>query len=362
MTGQHDPRSEPVADSSHSSQPGPAVENGSSPPANGDGKKQGRGGWLIYVKVLISAGVLFFFFRTIDYGRLSGIMDRIDILYMFPILAIILLRHVLGAVRFRMLIPFKEGATTGILLKHYFIASFFNNFLPTALGGDGVRVFLMKECGIAKSEGTLFILVERLIGFFSYILIAFFTTFGLRMPLELRLVIWGITAGYTCALFIIFYFGWKVKADKIRFGILRRVVSAFRMFQSYKPALVKVFLLSFLFQLSAIYTSYLVSSAFGMGIPFLFFPAVLPLIGLAVMVPISLGGVGLREMAFVYFFSIFGIATENSLVISLGTYVTLLAGGLFGAAVFFYDKIVLKVTYQVSKEGGRPHGKRERID
>jgi hypothetical protein len=246
---------------------------------------------------------------------------------------------------------FKGKISIFALFKQYFIASFFNNILPTTLGGDGVRVFLLSECGISKSESVSFILVERLIGFFSYILIAFFATFFISIPSQIKGSIYLVTFVYTALVVSIFYFGWRINTDKIRIRLLKKIISAFNLFKDNKKAIFSAFFVSFLFQLTNIFISYLVSAAFNMQIPLLFFLGFLPLIGMVVMIPISLGGVGLREMAFIYFFSQVGVSQENSLVISLGTYLTLITGGLVGALLFFYDKVFLKIKNQL--RGGR---------
>jgi uncharacterized protein (TIRG00374 family) len=246
---------------------------------------------------------------------------------------------------------FKERIGIFVLIKQYFIASFFNNILPTALGGDGVRVFLLSECGISKSQSVSFILVERLIGFFSYILIAFFTTFFISIPSQVKGLIYFITFVYAALVVSIFYFGWRINEDKIRILWLKKVISAFLLFRDNRKAIVFAFFVSFLFQITNIFISYMVSLTFDMEIPFLFFLGFLPLIGLVVMIPISLGGVGLREMAFVYFFSQVGASQENSLVISLGTYLTLVLSGLMGAFLFFFDKVFFKIRHQL--RGGR---------
>ena len=306
---------------------------------------------MLYFKILVSIGILFCFFRKIDYKKLESILTGINYIFIPVLLFFIFFRNVIVAVRFRLLIFFKGRLNIFVLFKQYFIASFFNNILPTALGGDGVRVFLLSECGISKSESVSFILVERLIGFFSYILIAFFTTFFISIPSQIKGLIYLITFVYTASMVSIFYFGWRINTDKIRIRLLQKIISAFILFRDNKKAIVFAFFVSFLFQLTNIFISYLVSAAFNMQIPLLFFLGFLPLIGLVVMIPVSLGGMGLREMAFVYFFSQVGVSQENSLVISLGTYLTLITGGLVGALLFFYDKVFLKIRHQL--RGGR---------
>jgi hypothetical protein len=48
------------------------------------------------------------------------------------------------------------------------------------------------------------------------------------------------------------------------------------------------------------------------------------------MIPISLGGLGLREISFAYLFSLVAVQREDALIISLGTYLTLVMSGFLG--------------------------------
>ena len=60
------------------------------------------------------------------------------------------------------------------------------------------------------------------------------------------------------------------------------------------------------------------------------------------MIPISMGGIGLREISFVYLFSLIGISNENALVISIGAYLRFIIAGMIGAGIFLYSKMILQ--------------------
>lgn len=307
---------------------------------------------VLFLKIVVSLGILFYFFTKIDYGKLSGVLSNLDPVF-FPVLALlILLRNVLAAARFNVLVPAGKKLKIWVLVKHYFIGAFFNSFLPTALGGDGVRVFLLAECSIPKSEGASLIIIERFIGFFTLIVIAFVSAFFVPLPQQMFIAIIGIMTVNIIIWIMVSLFRRKTDTNKIKIALLKKWVNAFMLIHLNKRIIGFTFFFSLLYQFVIIYTSYIIAVSFDMGIPLYLFLVVVPLVSLFVMIPFSLGGVGFREMSFVYLFSLLHIPNEKALIVSLGTYLTLIAAGLVGAVVFFYDKVFLKAAYGFESSGG----------
>ena len=77
-------------------------------------------------------------------------------------------------------------------------------------------------------------------------------------------------------------------------------------------------------------TAYLVTVAAGCTVDIIAFAALFPLITLATMLPISFGGLGVRELMYVEALSLIGVPTEQGLVISLATSALLMSCNLCG--------------------------------
>jgi uncharacterized protein (TIRG00374 family) len=307
---------------------------------------------VFYLKIVVSVGVLLYFFTIIEYKKLSDILSNLELVFIPVLLVLIFMRNVLAAVRFNVLLPAGKTVNLWVLVKQYFIAAFFNSFLPTALGGDGVRVFLLKECGIPKSQGASLIIIERFIGFFSLIVIAFVLTFFVPLPQQMHIAIIVIMTINIVIWIIVSLFRRKTDTSKIKIALLRKLTTAFVTIKLDKRVIAFTFFFSFLYQFVIIYTSYIIAVSFDMEIPLHLFLVVVPLVSFFIMIPFSLGGVGFREMSFVYLFSLFNIPGEKALIVSLGTYLTLIVGALAGAVLFFYDKVFLKAAYGFENPGG----------
>jgi len=288
-------------------------------------------------KFAVSLLILFYFFHFIDLELIKTILRELEYHYILLLVLMVIIRNWLAAIRFQFLTSLRKNIGIWLLNKQYFVAAMFNLLLPTSLGGDGVRVIMLSNCGISKMEGLSFIVIERVIGLFSLFLIALFACFFMPPQLPIYLIIIAVNLSFAFVLYLIIYNKKSLRwFDETYF---ERVNKILKPLKTHKRIIIYTFLFSILFQLAGIYLSYLVAVAFNINVSFVSFLVFIPLISLFTMIPISLGGIGLRELSYVYLFSSVNLSNESALILSLGTYFTLLVGGFIGAGIYFYDKI-----------------------
>lgn len=296
----------------------------------------------LILKTFFSLILLVYLFYKIDFEKFFTILGEINVLYALLLLFLIVFRHYISAIRFKILLSKKYKTELVNLTRQYLLASMFNVFLPSALGGDAVRVYYLKEDGINTQDGIFFVLIERFIGFFSLLFISFTCSFFIDIPYNIFLLIIGLFAAYSCMILITF--SQKIKLPFLNFKIFEKSKNNIDLLRA-NPAIVNYSLMiSLFYQFISIMLSYIVAIAFGINIPLLAFLVFVPLVWIFMMIPISLGGTGLREISFIYLFSLIGVAEEQSLVISLGTFLAMVLSALIGALIFFYEKFILKLT------------------
>ena len=104
-----------------------------------------------------------------------------------------------------------------------------------------------------------------------------------------------------------------------RYGADRRVV-------------VRVMAISFLFQLLLIFAVYLMALSLHAPVHWLYFGAFVPLITLMEAIPVSVYGIGIRDMGYVFFFGMAGMSDVQTRSLALlflaVTFVYSLIGGL----------------------------------
>ena len=232
------------------------------------------------------------------------------------------------------------------------IGIFFNFFVPGGTGGDVVKVFyLLKETHGKGAQAFLSVLVDRIIGLLSLVLIA-----GVVVSLrwswlmgspETAKYVWSVVAilGAAVAGFVISLvvsglgLVHKLPAHLPGRDKLAELALAYNLYGRAWKTTVGSILLSIVSHVGYFATFYCAARAFGgPGITLPTFAdlcAVMPIVNTITAMPISIGGVGVREGLFHIFLSnLAGVSEGIAVIISSTGYLLTLAWGLLGGVIY----------------------------
>jgi len=295
---------------------------------------------LLVLRIVISVSLLIFLVLT----QFKDIGSAIKTLRVSnkTLLALSFLMHFFGvwitAERWRILLNTqKVQLGIGTLSLTVLIGSFFNNLLPTSIGGDVYRSYdVSKRANIPLEVSASVVLVERFSGIISaaiYAIIALFlgfTTIG-EQSVVIPIIIFFVLC-FIIAFFIINPSILKLDKFVYRFSFMRKIrnrlsniYNTLQSFKKFKVVLVKVFIYGFLLQFAVILNYYLASRALGIELGLTAFIFIVPIVLTIAMLPISIGGIGLRENSIVFILVAMGIINEKAALLSL----ILLAMNLF---------------------------------
>jgi len=255
----------------------------------------------------------------------------------------------------------------GILLKAYghnifrpflwqsaLIGFFYNNILPSSVGGDFYRVYDIKQNkDVPVKEGTATVVIERTIGTLTsltMLIIAYFL--GLFKYLSKNEALGLLISILVMALlFIAIFFPRLFKLNLLlnKFRIFARIRPGLKEFHgiliSYRHK-IKYLLISYLFsliiQVFFIISFNSIALALGLELKFYVFIFILPFIALVSIVPITVGGIGIRENALVFAITIFGIAHGKATLFSLIVLAIILIIGMIGGIIYLIKNIFYK--------------------
>lgn len=224
-------------------------------------------------------------------------------------------------------------------LKSVFLISaigyFFNLFLPSGISGDVARAYYIgMETSAAKKNSTMDLvaplLMERYFGLGSVLIIGL-----VALPFAVSFFdnnqLMNVIAVTIALLVVIIFSGLGI--FKLRFLRNNRFVAVFyRYIDSFqnKRRLAAVFFYSAMIQLISIFAIFLISDGMRLDISLFYFVVIIPIINIITILPITLGGIGLREGAFVFFLSYQGIQASAALSLSLIAFFASIAASLIG--------------------------------
>lgn len=225
------------------------------------------------------------------------------------------------------------------LARLYLIGSFFNNFIPTPIGGDVVRATLLCKDKAPPSEVVASIFAERFTGL---LMVCLYGIGGVLFVSELFIIIRvplmaiaAITLFFCCIL-ASGYMRLRIgSAIASRFGaLLERFISPLLEYLKHYRALIRAAWTSAIFQLLVATTYYIVAMDIDMKISFGIMLVVVSLVTLLTLIPISLNGIGVRECGFVFLLSSFDIDESAAVALSLTVYAVVLSVSLLGLLLF----------------------------
>jgi uncharacterized protein (TIRG00374 family) len=221
--------------------------------------------------------------------------------------------------------------------------------------GEFVKVFYHRREGYPAGESFLSVLIDRLCDIFTLVLFGFIAIsviFRVPIPLAIILGISGIT-GVT----LVFLFlrnkeenGYKMAAllaritpkaykEMARKNVLQltRKISEFNTRFLFSVAILS--LTNFFFQLLR---SYMLVLALHIQVPFTYFAMVVPLLRLVGLLPISILGIGTRDITAIYLLGRVGVSQPSALLVSTLTLITVQFQTMAGLVAWWRNPLRFK--------------------
>ena len=223
-----------------------------------------------------------------------------------------------------------QGANLAIrdLFPLTLVGYFFTNFMPTSVGGDLVKGHFISQKIKSRVSSYTSILIDRVIGMFSLVLIASVALLAIGKDIEHRFIFWavGILLLF-CGIFVFFLFNIKLQKKLGKHPHLAHLLRLFRLdmvakkislsmnaYLHQKKKITQILMLSIVAQLISFFSVYLLTNSLSVHISFAKIILIMPIIAALCMLPITMNGLGLREWAFVFFFS---PSTGNAAALSI---------------------------------------------
>jgi uncharacterized protein (TIRG00374 family) len=302
------------------------------------------------IKILVSAALVIFLLSRLGFDTIQrSISDARPGWVLFAVI-VFSASNILGAVQWNILLRTRDiRFSFWKTLSYYYTGLFLNNFLVGYVGGDAFRAYdAAKESG-KTSTAISTVFLDRVIGFTvltSLALAASVFWSGLLTSSRVVFVVLFILAIWFFALLFFFNIGFARKFEWLFTlflprSFLPRLKSIYRDIHAYQEngtALLKVLVLSLFIQVMRILVHFLAAYAVGVRVSFAYFLIFVPVIALAASLPISIGGIGVREQSGVLLFSQIGVPEPATVALEFLAYLVGIIATLPGGLIFIIRK------------------------
>jgi uncharacterized protein (TIRG00374 family) len=228
------------------------------------------------------------------------------------------------------------------LFRHYLVGLFFNNVLPTTVGGDAVRAWEAARDTGEVPEAVGSVITERLVagaalgvtallglpfvGVTPRLLVLVLSFLAIDLALVAAFLVPRVAEGVATSLLPRRVSGVRATISAT-VDVVRESVGAPRLF-------LRLVVLSVLFQLLVAAVNACLFEAMGVPVSLARCVVYTPMIFTVTMLPVSLSGLGVREAAYAYFFGQAGIGQADAVAASLLFFVVVGLASLPGAPLF----------------------------
>lgn len=303
---------------------------------------------MILFRIAISILILFFLFRQVDRKALFELIKNADKMLLFFAFIVYLGNYLLGIFRWEMLLKaVRIHLSIRRIIMSFSGGIFFSLFLPSTIGGDFVRTVDLASHTKKPKEVVATVFLDRLSGYIGLVFLALLSViFGWRLiqGKAVLLFVSVITLILLAVLLVLFNsfiyskinkFLHAPNAGKIK-EIIRNLHQEIHYFRNHKKVIIYNLIISVIIQSLSPIAFYLTGLALGVRINIMYYFIFLPIIGAITLLPISIGGLGLREKMTIDFFAKAAVTKDLAFAMSLINSSFVFVYGALGGIIYVF--------------------------
>jgi len=305
------------------------------------------------IKALISLSLLAYLIYSADPHKIAEAFIKIlrtdGIFYLILSLGLAALSMLTLSVRWKiLLLVYNIKVKLNKLYSYYLIGLFFNNFLPTSIGGDIVRIMKIVRISDDKTQGTASVIIERIVGMMSTLIMATLALLIIYNQFRNQKLL--IVSFVLLSILVLFFM--SIISERI-FSVLKKILNkitvfevgdkliklfeAIHVFRNRQDVLFKIVALSFLSQTIVVFLNYSLVLALELPVNLSYLFVVIPVTFLLTMLP-SINGIGIREGGYVFLLGKVGVSGAGAISLSFMNLLCFIFLSLIGALLFVFEK------------------------
>lgn len=299
------------------------------------------------LKVLVSLGLIVYLFWRMDLGQVQMVLYHANYVYVLPAALLFLAAMTNSALKWYILLRAQRIAVPfHAILSYTYVGFFFNNFLPANVGGDVMRGYGLARYTERTAEAAISVIVDRIVGLAAFMVCAAVSA-AVAILFMHHTELQGVEVAAVIALGLIVSGFAAMLSRRIRAQLARafrwrplvplaalyqRISEALDAYRHSYGTLAAAFCTSLFTLILTNMTDYLIAQSLGGGVALIYIFIFNPIIAFVLLVPVSIGGLGVTQAVYPFFYGLVSVpaslAFSISLLKQLVIYVTSIPGGI----------------------------------
>lgn len=274
------------------------------------------------LKIILSLAALIFVFFKIDYQQVLKIYKTSNLLLIFVALLLFVLSKTIAAFRLN-----RFFLSTGIRLKQsynlrlYILGMFYNLFLPGGIGGDGYKIYLLNKTHKVKAKSIFWaVLFDRLSGMLALFCLAVIISLFINIPINFNYhsIVWLLIPIALVVFYLILHY----------------------FFTHFSEIYISTTSMSFLVQIIQTLCAFVIFKAIGGNEQELEYLFLFLVSSIVATLPITIGGIGSREITFLFGSQLLHLDQNLSIALSLMFYLITAFTSFWGIVYSINSKLL----------------------
>jgi uncharacterized protein (TIRG00374 family) len=292
--------------------------------------------------VVVTLALLAVVARQIDWSAMQDRVENGHPAWALAAVALIVAALAIGALRWRLFLRAAElDLSVRQIGRVYAVSTFSSTFLPTSVGGDVARALLVARRGSALARAGLTVVLDRAAAFAGLLAVAVAALVvdpdavpSVQVHSLVIVLASCVVAGTVAVLLVVRPPAWVARRlPKRAAGPLREVRKICHASIAAPTVAVGVAVSSVVFQALVVLQVCAIARAFSIDLEFSSAAVAFTLVTLAVLMPISIGGFGIREGSYIVLLGASGVSSTDATLISLASVAVLFVASLPGAVL-----------------------------
>lgn len=278
----------------------------------------------LFLKTAVTVGALYLIFSRISFREVMEVISSSNIFFLIIAFLLFVLSKTISSFRLNNFFRTIEvKLTEAYNFKLYLLGMFYNLFLPGGIGGDGYKIYLLNKKFDVKVKSLFWaVLFDRLSGMMVVFCLTVIFSYFVDIPALYKNFIWIL---FPLAILAFYWF-------------MRLINKAFLRVYA------RTSLQSLVVQLSQVFAAYLILLALGIETSSPEYLFVFLVSSIVYAFPITIGGMGSRELTFFYGAQLLGLDMSQSVALSLVFYIMTAVMSLSGVYYSFNTERHFNIT------------------
>lgn len=285
----------------------------------------------LFFKLLISAALLFLVFRYVHFNDVSSLVFSYTPQVLIEVIILQFLALAVAALKWRV---FLQEHSFKKLFRFTLVGQFYSLILPGQLLGEMAKAYRFSKGEEGRERLVASVAMDKITGIAGLLLVA---VMGMICTKTELLGNWKIViiVALVVVLAGIFSFRFEsVRSLMVKYLPFQRpltpFINAYHEYAKDTTLIIRTVFLGVLFQLLAIWVTMILAHSLGINIALFDWFWIFSLVSVAVFVPVTIGGLGVREGIFVGLLGFFAVLPAEAVVLSLSVFALQILAGTVG--------------------------------